>query len=569
MHLAPVYTLATMLLLSLPLRRAFPLPSLPAACPSREAALRELSARTGWLHDEPSSSSSSSSSSAPSPSPPLAHSLSSPAVVHRLQASRLLVTEHSFSLPLRPSSPETLTVHATVADLLSPGASSSAVLAYLNHDVGRDAVAAAAAYSSLFASKAGRSLLFLQGGPGFPSPRPGASLSFSDSWASAALAAGFAQVVLLDQRGTGRSSPVTRQALELRLGPAGGWGTGEVGEAVAFLSAFRADAIVKDSESVRAALCPGRRWGAVLGQSFGGFALAALLADPGVPDPEVALFTGGLPPVHLSEGGDVEGVYERLWERVREKNEKYYAQYPGDVPVVKKIVRALLSSPPPLPSGGTLTARRFLQLGLCLGGGPGSFEGLHELLAGAFIQDKSGADVLSVNFLRAVERQQPFDTNPLYFLLHESIYCSCPGESSGWAAHRSLRARGDGLFDYEENAKEEGGRPVLFFGEMVFPWMVEDYAELGGKGMRELAEGLAGKSDWPPLYGGGGGGPVRGAAAVYENDMYVEKSESMRLVAKGALLEGVEAWVTSDFEHSGLRDDGVAIFEKLYGLAKD
>jgi pimeloyl-ACP methyl ester carboxylesterase len=57
-------------------------------------------------------------------------------------------------------------------------------------------------------------LLFLQGGPGMRSPRPVGR----DSWLDRAL--DDYRVLLLDQRGTGRSSPITRQTLPAHGEPA-------------------------------------------------------------------------------------------------------------------------------------------------------------------------------------------------------------------------------------------------------------------------------------------------------------------------------------------------------------
>ena len=66
------------------------------------------------------------------------------------------------------------------------------------------------------------------------------------------------RVLLLDQRGTGRSTPV---------GPAI---TGEAPTAQAdYLTHFRADSIVRDAEAIRPELGV-ERW-SILGQSFGGF----------------------------------------------------------------------------------------------------------------------------------------------------------------------------------------------------------------------------------------------------------------------------------------------------------
>ena len=81
-------------------------------------------------------------------------------------------------------------------------------------------------------------LLYLQGGPGFPAGRPTAPPS---GWTKAALSKGY-RVLLLDQRGTGRSSAVTAQSLGTLASPQ---------EQAEFLTHFRADSIVRDCEAVR------------------------------------------------------------------------------------------------------------------------------------------------------------------------------------------------------------------------------------------------------------------------------------------------------------------------------
>src|SRR5215467_4166103 len=105
-------------------------------------------------------------------------------------------------------------------------------------------------------------LLFLQGGPGRPSPRP----SGRESWLDRALRD--YRVVLLDQRGTGRSTPANRLTLATLGTP----------QAQAdYLTRFRADSIVADAELVRKRLTDGRPW-SVLGQSFGGFCAVTYLS---------------------------------------------------------------------------------------------------------------------------------------------------------------------------------------------------------------------------------------------------------------------------------------------------
>jgi hypothetical protein len=187
---------------------------------------------------------------------------------------------------------------------------------------------------------------------------------------------------------------------------------------------------------------------------------------------------------------------------------RYYARYPGDVEKVKAVVRHLAALPcggAPLPGGGLLTPRRFLQLGLCLGGSNG-FETLHYLVDEAFEStttatttaaaaadndDDAGASSgsaaqqqqqLSYSFLRAVENAQSFETNPLYALLHEAIYCEPGTGASAWAAERVLEEENSvkELFDCSHalqdsssssSNRSSGDKPVYMTGEMVYSWM--------------------------------------------------------------------------------------------------
>lgn len=300
--------------------------------------------------------------------------------------------------------------------------------------------------------------------------------------------------------------------------------------------------------------------------------------------PKMCLFTGGIAPMNTP----VREVYDRLWLRVQERSLKYYDQYPGDVAIVKRIIQRLLLQesdssqlPVKLPSGGILTARRFLQLGMALGGSPGSsFAGLHSVINSAFLDDDD--DELSGAFLKRIDYEQSFDDAPLYFLLHESIYADGPSSgATNWAAHSSYEhyASTNPEFDYRATSKSDDN-PTLFFGEMVFPWMAQDdFAEVSGNGMRSLSEALAKKSDWAPLFDAANMRTALGsdskstpkskaASATYYGDMYVDFNCAMKLVERGAPLEGVKVWVTNEYQHSGLRDDGAAIVCKLVSMAR-
>ena len=121
-------------------------------------------------------------------------------------------------------------------------------------------------------------LVFFQGGPGSSSSRLIPTVSWLDTVLDKY------RVVLLDQRGTGNSSPVDDEAITAYV---------TVEEKAAYLSCFRQDSIVADAEVLRRALQGDKPW-AALGQSFGGFCVTNYLSQA----PEglsQAFITGGLP----------------------------------------------------------------------------------------------------------------------------------------------------------------------------------------------------------------------------------------------------------------------------------
>uniref|UniRef100_A0A7S1U6F3 AB hydrolase-1 domain-containing protein n=1 Tax=Phaeomonas parva TaxID=124430 RepID=A0A7S1U6F3_9STRA len=395
-------------------------------------------------------------------------------------------------------------------------------------------------------------LMYLQGGPGFPSPRPSSPPS---GWLKAALDADF-RVLLLDQRGTGKSSAATMARLDRLGSPAA---------QAEWLSHMRSDAIACDVEAVRAAVCGEDGKLSLLGQSFGGFCILSILSR--FPDGvERALLTCGLAPV-LKEADD---VYAATCKRMLTRNARFYARYPEDVATVRRIVALLARKKVMLPSGGVLTPRRFLMLGLMLGSGSG-MESLHWLLEGAWEESADGENELSDIFLRGVDAQQAcFETNPIYWFLHESIYCNGGGSSSRWAAQRVL-AQAPNAQDFDWAAALAAGEdtPVMLTGEMIFEWMAEDFAALTP--LREMANILAEKAWERPIYDAealaGVAAKVPMACLVSYDDIYVERAFSEEV----ARLVGPECklWVTNEFQHSGLRDEPARVFETLLKMTKD
>ncbi len=190
----------------------------------------------------------------------------------------LVLTEHEFDVPLRHSVPAGKRITVFAREVAVPE--------------GRDRPF----------------LVFLQGGPGMEAARPTAH-PFAPGWLERALQD--FRVLMLDQRGTGRSTPV------------GSLSGMSAEEQVSYLACFRADSIVQDAEFIRRELGV-ERW-SVLGQSFGGFCVLHYLSA--APDGLSAAFlTGGLPPV----GRHPDEVYRATYARTLQRCRRYYERYPAD-----------------------------------------------------------------------------------------------------------------------------------------------------------------------------------------------------------------------------------------------
>ena len=73
--------------------------------------------------------------------------------------------------------------------------------------------------------------------------------------------------------------------------------------------------------------------------------------------------------------------------------------------------------------------------------------------------------------------------------------------------------------------------------------------------------------EWPRLYDEDvlRANTVPVAAAIYTEDLYVERRFSEETAA---LVPGMRAWVTSEYDHNGLRADGDRILSRLIDLAR-
>jgi pimeloyl-ACP methyl ester carboxylesterase len=406
-------------------------------------------------------------------------------VSHRLRG--LVLTDHEISVPLDHAQPDGTQISVFAREVADPD--------------GRDKPF----------------LVFFQGGPGFEANRPVGSPR-SPGWLDRALKE--YRALLLDQRGTGRSTPV-------------GWTLpGTPQEQADYLAHFRADSIVRDAELVRQALGVDR-W-SVLGQSFGGFCVTAYLslAPDGLRE---AFITGGLPVL----GPRVDELYRATYARMLERNRRYYERFPEDRERMRALVARLDAEDFRDSAGQRLTGRMLRTLGNKLGMSDG-YEELHYVIelppdSPAFRHD--AGDNLGLS------------RNPIYALLHEAGWAD--GGVTNWSAARLRPA----VFDEQ---------PELFTGEHIYPWVFEDIDVLAP--LREAAERLA-QREWPRLYDEDvlRANEVPAAAAIYTEDLYVERAFSEETAA---LIRGLRPWVTSEYDHNGLRADGDRILSRLIDLVR-
>ncbi|GAA3923912.1 alpha/beta fold hydrolase [Microbacterium invictum] len=370
-------------------------------------------------------------------------------------------------------------------------------------------------------------LTYLQGGPGGANPRP----VDRSGWIDEALKN--YRIVLVDQRGTGRSTPIDAQIVAER---------GDDG--ADYLACFRADSIVRDLEHVRTTVYEGRRW-ATIAQSFGGWITLAYLSH--APEALSASYVcGGIPGIPA----DANEVYRRTFSRVADKTAEYYRRHPGDIDAVARIADHLAAEDVRLPDGDRLTVHRFQSLGIDFGMKPG-FERMHWLIEDAFIRPGR----LSEGFLAGALARTSSAANPLFWTLQESIYGDGGNGPIAWAAQRERDRRPE--FDGDR-------RPLLFTGEMAFPWMFDEVRLL--RGFAPAVQALAERPTWSTLYDVDrlAANEVPVAAAVYFDDMYVDADLQLQTL-RG--LGNAQHWVTNEFEHDGI---GTArVFERLRELVRD
>ena len=374
-------------------------------------------------------------------------------------------------------------------------------------------------------------LLFLQGGPGGKGSRP----SRVGGWLAEALK--HYRVLMLDQRGTGLSTPINQRTLVRRGAPSA---------QAQYLRHFRAPDIVADAEAIRLAL--GSDPWVTLGQSFGGFCTLTYLslAPQGLAG---SMITGGLPPLE----GPADQVYQATYQRMRARNRQYFRRFPTDLEILTHIYRRVRRGDLVLPDGSPLTVGRVQALGMYLGGNT-RIDALHYVLEEAFIP---GTNALSDSFLETVYQQVSRATNPLYLILHEAIYAQPGAQPTNWAAQRVLA-------EFPDFNPKKADTPLLT-GEMCFDWYTQLDPAL--QPIARATELIATYNAWGPLYDLDqlASNTVPVAALVYTDDVYVDRDLSITTAQQVANLE---VWESDRWHHDGIAQAGAEIFNRLHAMIR-
>ncbi|UBI06221.1 alpha/beta hydrolase [Corynebacterium falsenii] len=378
-------------------------------------------------------------------------------------------------------------------------------------------------------------LLYLQGGPGSPAPRP---LDSTSGLIGEALK--HYRVVLLDQRGTGHSHRIDEGCEPEDL-------------SLERLVHLRQDNIVGDAERLREAL--GEEQWSLYGQSFGGFCITSYCSL--FPESVRECFlTGGLP----SLDRPIDVVYRETYSAIAVRHGHLYERFPWMDRRIREIGHHLDNSQEILPTGERLSSRRFRTIGINLGRGHG-LHSLAYLLEDPF-RTVRGEKRLTTDVLTAIGAQVSFAGAPLYAAIHESIYggVAVSGEADQratlWSAHR-IREEIPG---FEENADPRGDDPYYLTGEHIYPWQFQEDPALHA--FAESAEALAqwqwssSPYDTDVL---AERAPV-GAGVVYLDDAFVPFERSRVAASK---YRDMRIHVTNALQHDGIRTDGAELFRTL------
>ncbi|KAF7312837.1 Sulfhydryl oxidase [Mycena kentingensis (nom. inval.)] len=190
---------------------------------------------------------------------------------------------------------------------------------------------------------------------------------------------------------------------------------------------------------------------------------------------------------------------------------------------------------------------------------PGGIDRVHQLVLRA-ANDLELFNKLSYRILHKIEDVQQCDSNPFYAILHEVIYCQ--GRAANWPYREILDNYPQFIW---RSGKQDTNSPIYFTGEMIFPEMLDEYANL--RPLKGVANMLAEYTGWPALYDEEKlrNNTVKITAATYFEDMYVDFARAQKTACS---IGNLQQYISNQHLHSAIRKDPATILGALFTISR-
>ena len=264
---------------------------------------------------------------------------------------------------------------------------------------------------------------------------------------------------------------------------------------------------------------------------------------------DACILTGGLAPIGLT----AEEVYERTLASALNKTKRYYKSFPDDLKLMKKVANFIKNNEV-THNGNKITVELLRMVGYrFVFGMPNGHADLHFALQRAFTTSEEVE--ISCYFKEYMLTNFMFNTNPMYAIIHETIYPDGPGEknATNFAADRVMKTKYKEYYTMDKDYNIEDNAEIFYFvGEVALPQVYDNMVCL--QPFKEVAYELAKKDDWTSLYN-----PeqlmqnkVPTVAIAFYEDFAVDREAS---IDTAGMIQGCKVWITNEFEHDGVKQN--------------
>ena len=357
-------------------------------------------------------------------------------------------------------------------------------------------------------------LIYFQGGPGKPGPRT------VMQWIPEALRR--YRILLIDERGTGRSTKIDRTTPE-RITPR-------------MLSHLRPPDVAADAEDLRLHL--GIEQWDVLGNSFGAACAGSYLSyfPHGV---RRAHLVGSVPEPEM----DVDAFHRAEFRLLRERQQLLFTEIPWLKGRVEEVARYVDTHEVLMPTGEQLSSTRLRSAGVLLGE-EGDFGALANLFEMPFTTHQ-GEKRLRGDFLAQLGAIISLETMPLWAVVHETVMAR-PGRAVNWSGERIYR---------EEFAD------LTLLGNQFFTTHFKEDPAL--RPFFAAVDEVHRMDDLPPQAVDVSGNTVPAAALLFPQDVYLPFELSARSAQK---VGNLKLWVHDEWFHDAIWVHGDEVAKGLFAM---